>query len=274
MKYVITKKGRSLIGFLCLSVMMWSCRYDIKDIGPKASASFTATPIAGQTNKYLLTSTSTNAFIYEWNKADGKDFVRTGVTDTAYFSDKGTYTVKLRVYGPGGIDSAAQTITVASDDPAAYTPFKLLTAHSWKLNPDPASNAIIVGTEANPAAYYAGGPLVACQSDDVYTFAANNTLTYKANGATYNAGNIAPNYTCGADRSYSNVAFTFSNTIGAGLAGIATIQLPGTPPTNFIGVTDVPAENVYRIISISPTAMVLRAGNGSGTIFQFKFIAQ
>jgi PKD repeat protein len=151
----------------------------------------------------------------------------------------------------------------------------LLTGGSskrWKLDPDPAAKAIIVGTENNPAEYFGGGTLEACQTDDIYTFFSNNTLNYNAAGATFNGGNIAPNYNCGADRSY-NIPYSFGATTG-GVAGLGTILLPGAgaPPARFIGVTDVP-ENVYRIIEISPTRMLLRAGSGSGTIFQFKFIA-
>ena len=148
------------------------------------------------------------------------------------------------------------------------------SSKSWKLDPTPGANPIIVGTEANPSQYFAGGPLdAACQSDDVFTFTSADKINYNANGATFNGGNVAPNYNCGANRSYNNIGFTFSATTG-GVAGIATIQLPQTPPTIFIGTTDVPAENVYRIIELTPTRMVLRAGNGSGTVFQFKFIPQ
>ena len=93
----------------------------------------------------------------------------------------------------------------------------------------------------------------------------------RQNHSTFNGGNVSPNYNCGADRSY-NVAFTFNATTG-GFAGIGTIQLPPAPPNIFIGTTDVPPENVYRIIDITPTTMTLRAGNGTSTVFQFKFIA-
>jgi PKD repeat protein len=147
------------------------------------------------------------------------------------------------------------------------------SSKSWKLDPTPGANSIIVGTEADPAQYFAGGPLDAgCQTDDTYTFTSADRVIYNANGATFNGGNISPNYNCGADRSY-NAGFTFGATTG-GVAGIATIQLPPNPPTIFIGTTDVPSENVYRIIEITPTKMVLRAGNGTGTVFQFKFIPQ
>lgn len=147
------------------------------------------------------------------------------------------------------------------------------SSKSWKLDPTPGANPIIVGTEADPSQFFAGGPLDnVCQSDDIYTFTSADRVIYNSNGATFNGGNISPNFNCGADRSY-NAGFTFSATTG-GVAGIATIQLPPNPPTIFIGTTDVPAENVYRILEITPARMVLRAGNGTGTVFQFKFIPQ
>lgn len=148
------------------------------------------------------------------------------------------------------------------------------SSKSWKLDPAPGANAIIVGTEANPAQYYGGGPLdPTCQTDDIYTFSTADKVTYNANGSTFNGGNVPPNYNCGADRSYTDVSYTFGPTTG-GVAGLATLQLPPVPPTIFIGTTDVPAENMYRIIEISSNKLVLRAGNGSGTVFQFKFIPQ
>lgn len=142
---------------------------------------------------------------------------------------------------------------------------------SWKLDETPGANAIIVGTEGNPSEYFSGGPLADCQIDDVYTFNPSNTLVYRANGSTFNGGNIAPNYNCADDRSY-NSSFTFNATTG-GVAGVATVQLPGTPIPFFIGTTDVP-DNTYRIIEITPTRMTLRAGAGNGTVFQFKMVAQ
>ena len=264
-----------LAGSISLSIILglFACKYDIKDLAPKPKASFTVTPVSGAVNKYVLTSTSQNAFKLQWDAANGKGFVDGNTTDTVYFSDKGSYTVRLLAFGQGGFDTASQVINVAADDPANYSPFKLLTTRKWKLNPDPAANAIVVGTDGNPAQYYGGGPLASCQVDDVYTFGADNKLSYNANGSTFYGSNIPPNYSCGADLSYNNVSFTFSNSVAAGLAGIATITTPGTPPSNFIGVTDVSSNN-YRIISITPTAMVLRSGTGSETTHTFKFIAQ
>lgn len=142
----------------------------------------------------------------------------------------------------------------------------------WRLDGSAGANAITVGVEANPAQWFAGGPIDDCQKDDVYTFFPNNTVTYNANGSTFNGGNIAPQYNCGDDRSYTANSFTFGS-VPAGRAGLASMQLSGAVPTRFIGTTDVPTDNNYRIIDITPSRMLLRAGNGSGDVFQFKFVA-
>ncbi|HKC34845.1 MAG TPA: hypothetical protein VKB95_02250 [Chitinophagaceae bacterium] len=239
------------------------------ELGVKATASFTMTPVAGRVNTYLLTSTSQNAFGFQWDKGTGS-FVKGKQVDTAYFPLHGTYRVQLRAFGRGGYDTASQSVIIAVDDILSNPIFQMLTAHSWKLNPDNTANAIIVGTEGNPAQYYGGGPLADCQKDDVYTFTTGLKLNYNANGSTFNGGNLAPNYSCSADRSYTNLSFTFAPGTAAG-AGIATIILPTPVPTNFIGVTDISSNN-YRIISISATAMVMRSGTSTETVHQFKFI--
>lgn len=85
-------------------------------LGPLPTASFTVTPVTGAVNQYAVTSTSTNGFAYYWNDGQG-GAVTTGASDTLYYNLAGTYTVKLTVVGPGGIDSAFQTVTVANNDP-------------------------------------------------------------------------------------------------------------------------------------------------------------
>lgn len=241
-------------------------------LGERATAQFTMTPVAGRVNTYLLTSTSENAINFQWDKGNGT-FAKGKAIDTAYFPLKGKYTVKLRAFGMGGYTEAEQSVDITVDDILNNAQFKLLTAKSWKLDPAGGANAIIVGTEGNPAQYFGGGALADCQVDDVYTFGTNMKLTYNSNGATFNGGNIAPNFNCGTDRSYNNIDFTFTPGVAAGSAGIATITITGTVPNTFIGVTDISSNN-YRIISISANAMVLRSGTASETVHQFKFVAQ
>lgn len=268
-----TKIQLSLLSMVLLTTLLTvSCSPDATgELGTRATASFTVTPIAGRVNTFLLQSNSQNAFGYQWDKGNG-NFVKGKEVDTAYFPLKGTYTLKLRAFGRGGYDSTAQTVTVTQDDILNNPQFKLLTAKTWKLDPAPGANAIIVGTEANPAQYFGGGALADCQLDDTYTFSTDLKLTYNANGATFNGGNLAPNFTCGTDRSYAGVPFTFEPGVSGG-AGLATLRLPGAVPSQFIGVTDISSNN-YRIISISENALVLRSGTPSEAVHQFKFVAQ
>ena len=242
-------------------------------LGTSAKASFKVTKVQGKVNTYLLESTSQDAYRYQWDFGLNEGLKSGGSSIEAYFISKGTYNVKLYAYGQGGYDIATQPVVVEQDD---FTPtlnnetYKLLTAHAWKLDANSAA-PITVGTENNPAEYFGGGALAACQIDDDYTFSfANNAfkVSYKANGQTFNAGNIAPNYNCGTDRSYE-APFTFSTTVAG--TGIASIVIPGNVPDRFIGVTDV-ASNNYRIISISATEMVLRSGKTNETVHQMRFV--
>ena len=140
----------SVLLISCISILFFSCEYDVRDLEPKPKASFTVSPVTGQVNKYLLTSTSSNAFRFDWDKGDGKGYVTGKNADTVYFPDKGDYTVRLVAFGHSGIDSATQMINVAQDDPAAQTPFKLLTGNSsrkWKLANE--AGALWIGPDAN-----------------------------------------------------------------------------------------------------------------------------
>jgi hypothetical protein len=174
---------------IALSVFaLGSCEYDKKELGPKPDASFTVTPIAGQVNKYLLTSTSTNAFRYDWDKADGAGFLTGKQVDTVYFPDKGTYNVKLLVFGESGIDSASQSVVVANDDPAALTPLKILSGNSsktWVLNPAP--GALLVGDNgstvwwSNNAADVTAADRT-CLFNDEYTFTKTGEFIFNSKG--------------------------------------------------------------------------------------------
>ena len=214
-----------------------------------------------------LESGLSNAFIgttnaVESNRYEVRSFTQSTLTLSAALINAGGKFIEIKL-------KKKATITLA-DIKAILTGG---SSRSWKLDPAAGANAITVGTEGNPSEYYGGGPLEPnCQTDDVYTFSTSDNVNYNANGATFNGGNIAPNYNCGADRSYT-AAYVFGPVTG-GVAGLASIQLPLAPPANFIGTTDVPTENLYRIIEITPTTMLLRAGNGSGNVFQFKFVRQ
>ena len=175
-----------LVSFSAFLLLAVGCSPEsAEELGTRATASFTMTPVAGRVNTYLLTSTSSNAFGFQWDKGNGV-YVKGKEVDTAYFPVRGNYTVRLRAFGRGGYDTASQNVTIDVDDILSNPIFQALTAKSWKLDPADGANAIIVGTEANPGEYFGGGALADCQKDDVYTFSQALKLTYNANGSTFN----------------------------------------------------------------------------------------
>lgn len=136
---------------------------------------------------------------------------------------------------------------------------------TWMIDTTAGANAITAGTESNPTQYFGGGPLASCQTDDWYTFTQTDSVYVNCNGSTL----LPPSFTCGADKSFSK-NFTFGAVVGS-VAGLAQISLPSNNPTYWLGVFDRAPENVYRILNIDNESMVLRSGNGSGTVHDIKF---
>jgi PKD repeat protein len=279
---------------VCFSVL-FSCKYETRELLPKPVASFTVTPVAGQTNRYVLTSTSTNAFRYDWDKASGTGYVQGKQIDTVYFPDRGNYTVKLFVFGQSGIDSSKQVIAVAADDPAALTPFKILTGNSsrkWKLAPE--AGALWIGPDpgttwwANGLADVTGR---SCMFNDEYTFTkAGNVLTYDSKGDFYvdEEGGVPwpagmPPVGCYSNNAIpaqfqawaNNGTFSFEVMNNNKLKVIGTgahlgLYKAATPPD--AAVTSPQASVTYDIVSITPTRMVLRLDYGWGA-WKFTYVS-
>jgi len=278
---------------VCFTIL-FSCKYETRDLLPKPVASFTVTPVAGQTNKYLLTSTSTNAFRYDWDKASGA-YVQGKQIDTVYFPDRGNYTVRLYVFGQSGIDSTKQVIAVAADDPAALTPLKILTGNSsrkWKLAPE--AGALWIGPDpgttwwANGLADVTGR---SCMFNDEYTFTkAGNVLTYDSKGDFYvdEEGGVPwpagmPAVGCYANTAIpaqfqawaNNGTFTFDVINNNKLKVIGTgahlgLYKAASPPD--AAVTSPQASVTYDIVSITPTRLVLRLDYGWGA-WKFTYVS-
>ena len=295
MKISVNNFNAAGLIILSCSLLFLSCKYDMKDLGAKPKASFTVSPIAGQTNKYLLTSTSQNAFRYDWDKANGGGYIQGKPIDTVYFPDAGTYTVKLFVFGQSGIDSASQVITVAADDPAAITPLKLLTGNSsrkWKLAPE--AGALWIGPDAATTWWQNGLAEVtsrSCLFNDEYTFTkAGNVLSFDSKGDFYvdeEAGNPWP-AGMPAVGCYSNSAipaqfqawansatFTFDVINNNKLKVIGTgahlgLYKAATPPD--AAVTTPQPSVTYDIVSITATRLVIKLDYGWGA-WRFTYVS-
>ena len=283
-----------LLSLVACSLLLFSCEYDTRELGAKPVAAFSVSPVAGQTNKYLLTSTSQNGFRYDWDKADGAGYKKGKPIDTVYFADKGNYTVKLFVFGHSGIDSTQQVINVTADDPAAQTPLKIITGNStrkWKLAPE--AGALWIGPDPATTWWQNGTGDVtsrSCLFNDEYTFAkAGNVLTYDSKGDFYvdEEGGAPhpsgmPAVGCYANSAIpsqfqawaNNGTFTFE-IIGTKLKVTGTgahlgLYKAGTPPDAALGA---PAASVtYDIVSLTATRMVLKLDYGWGA-WRFTYVA-
>jgi PKD repeat protein len=275
------------------ALFFFACKYDVRDLGPKPTASFTVTPVAGQTNKYLLTSTSANAFRYQWDKANGAGLVEGKAVDTVYFPDAGTYKVKLFVFGHSGTDSASQDIIVAANDPAAQTPLKILTGNSskkWKLAPE--AGALWVGDAGSTFWQNTTADVTArsCMFNDEYTFVkAGQVLNYDSKGDFYVDEEAGVPHPAGmpAVGCYANSAipaqyqawanngtFTFDVINNNKLKLIGTgahmgLYKAANPPD--AAVTSPQPSVTYDIVSITPTRLVLKLDYGWGA-WKFSYV--
>jgi hypothetical protein len=146
---------------------------------------------------------------------------------------------------------------------------------TWKLDPV-GTSSITAGTESNPILYYAGGALAPCQLNDEYTFTSTDSLYINFNNDALVFG--GPNdYNCkpfslGGTKFILSPVTTFS-----GLAQIVLkngrVGVNVTEGEFFIGAMDN-SQNLYRILSLSPTNLLIRIGDGSGTVQTIKFVAK
>ncbi|HEY0678323.1 MAG TPA: hypothetical protein VGD17_08550 [Chitinophagaceae bacterium] len=282
------------VALLLSSALFTSCEYDVDDLMSKPVASFTVTPVSGQVNKYLLSSSSTNGFRYDWDKGTG--YAQGKQVDTVYFPDKGAYTVKLLVYGQGGMDSSQQVINVANDDPAAITPFKLLTGNAsrkWKLAPE--QGALLIGPSDFSAVWWQNNVADitsrACLFNDEYTFTKTGSImTFDSKGDFYvdeEGGNPhpagMPAVGCYANNAIpaqfqawannGNFAFEVIDNNKLKVTGTGAhlgLYKAANPPE--AAVTTPQPSITYQIVSITATRLVLKIDYGWGA-WRFIYVA-
>lgn len=82
-------------------------------------AGFTITEVTDANNTYLLTAT--NSYITSsWDLDNSAGFVSGGTSQEVFYPDAGTYTIKHKVTGIGGIaETFTQTLDVETSDPVA-----------------------------------------------------------------------------------------------------------------------------------------------------------
>lgn len=241
--------------------------------GPAPQPTFTfTTQVSGFTTVATFTNTTSysgpGTVFYEWDFGDGTTAAGTSATITHTYTSGGTKQAQLLASARGGNGfSPKQNVVV----PDAGTIIKQLltgsTSKTWKLDAAATATITVGPNDGDVKQYYPGGPpnsLPACQADDEFTFSSANVFTYNAGAETFVAGNPG---SCQAPRSGTS-NFTFGSTT----SGLAQFVFAKTG--TFIGVTDAP-DLTYRIMSITATNMVLRAGAANASpVFEMKLIAK
>lgn len=138
-----------LLYYLAGAFLLASCSPESEkmDLGPVAAANFTATPLATNPNKIVITSTTPGGFIWKWQY--GTSGTSSKEKDTVSFSKKGNYNIQLTVFSKGGSATAAQAITIANDLPGRDIllggSMDAASATSWTLlNTGGAQTSIVI----------------------------------------------------------------------------------------------------------------------------------
>jgi hypothetical protein len=300
MQFMITSSKKYSYLLLALVVFGFAtCTPDVKDgsLGELPKAQFTATPIAGRTNTYLLTSTSANTTQWKWDVGDGAGIRSGKQIDTAYYPSMGVYKIKLLAMGKGGLDSAFQTLTIAADDPNGCVGAKAMltgcSSKTWKLAPE--AGALFVGPVDFSQTWWQNGvadvAARSCQFNDKFTFKSNGTFEFNNQGDIWvedEGGNpwptdiggavgchpfsaIAPQYQAWG----SSTTHTFTIIANSKIkVGGGTGAFLGMYKVGDAGNAAAPESSItYDIMSISNTRLVIKKDLGWGA-WKFTFVPE
>ncbi|ODT92694.1 MAG: hypothetical protein ABS85_08395 [Sphingobacteriales bacterium SCN 48-20] len=290
------KKIFFLAGIAALVITGCSPDEQNKELGALPDASFTATPIPGMVNRYLLTSTSSHTTQWRWDNGDGSGTRFGKAVDTAYFPSAGSYTIKLLAMGQGGIDSASQSVTVAADDPNGCVGLKAVltgcASKTWKIKP--AAGALRIGPPDLTAIWWEN-PLAdvtarSCTFNDRFTFTNTGSVfnfnnqgdiwVEDENGAPW-PNDIGAAIGC---HPITDIAAQYrawgSGTHSFSVIGNSKIRVAGTGA--FLGIykagdngtTAGPESSItYDVVSYSATSLVIRKNYSWGT-WEFHFVPE
>ena len=258
MNSIVRKAGFVLAGAAALA----ACRKDDpKSLeGPIPTPTFT---VSLNTTQFpvtaTFTSTTTDAFLYQWDFGDGSPLA-SGTTVTHTYTSADTYRVKLTAAGKGGQGVSPQQ-AVEVPGVCGNAAYAVLTAcagngaTSWTLSDQPGAVQII---GADGTVQSSLDSLNACQLDDQFSFTSSFSYSYASNGSTFSNG------TCGIDQS-GNASFVYRPN---GDFGDIVLQSKGA----FIGTADSVVNKTYTIVSATPNKLVLSGTlpNGSKVVTTYQ----
>jgi hypothetical protein len=257
------------------------------ELGPKPTVDFKVIEDTDP-NNLILVSTSNMPVIPYWTVSTG--LTPMGDSAKVNFAKAGQYTIKMKAYGKGGVDSITKTITIAQNDPNACLPTKAAgfiascTQKTWKLNP--AAGTYAVGPNAGDGSWWSSGTADvasrSCEFNDTYTFNfATSVFSYDNKDDFYSDGYLGtvPSQGCQPASNLSGEqAFWKSNAdyryevMGGGARGLGRLKLIGkgahiglqkAQSAGEFTAGPVGTENVYDILE-----MQINAGNSGHDILK------
>jgi len=206
------KKLKSII-FIAMPLALgmfffFSCEPQIDDAielsAPPTNISFTIEEKVDENNTYILTNTTTGAFLYQWDLGNGT--VLSGDVVEAYYPLMGDYEVTLRAFNDGGFGEGKQTISVPEDDSAPCISGSLMEFMTdcdervWKLLPD--AGAYWVGPDDATTWWSNAADDVTtrfCAFDDEWIFRVDGEMEYDSKGDLWAEDYMGFNFECITD---------------------------------------------------------------------------
>jgi PKD domain len=291
------------LAYALVAVMLSSCFPD--DVSDKVNAkalpdpTFTITPIAGQMNKYILSTSDKSIFMHQWDLGDGTGKVLGNSGDTIYYPSKGEYTIQLKAVNSNGSSFFERDLNVEEDDPnSCFGKKALLTgcatgeSRTWVLA-QPEGGALFVGPPGFGSAWWTNtaadinDAARACLFDDEYTFTKSGGYNFERFGTMrvddeneqawptdigleigcYDMSEIPEKYQAwgSGNFSFKIIGESKLQVIGTGAhMGLYKVGETGTAaaPESFI---------TYDIVSLTETTLVIKKEYGwGGWRFTFK----
>ena len=154
---------------------------------PPSNVSFTIEEKPGAENTYILTNTTSGAFLYQWDLGNGT--TASSEVVEVYYQFMGDYEVTLRAFNQGGFGEAKQTISVLEDGAPPCTAGSLIEfitdcdERTWILLQD--GGAYWVGPDDATTWWTNSSADVTtrfCAFDDEWVFTASGEMTYDTKG--------------------------------------------------------------------------------------------
>jgi len=220
-----------IVSVIASTLFYSSCEPQLDDaieLGtPPTNISFTVEEKAGETNTYILTNTTSGAFLYQWDLGNGTTL--SGEVVEAYYPQMGDYEITLRVFNDGGFGEAKQNVNVPEDDSAPCIPGSLVEfltdcdQRTWKLLPE--AGAYWVGPDDATTWWTNDESVVTerfCAFDDEWIFKSDGEMVYDTKGDVWAEDYMGFSFECVLDdqlggdvAAWASGTHTFTTTQGS-----------------------------------------------------------